>query len=90
MHIQKRANISIWDQVLHKHEVNNFTEEISLHGSTPKKQVLGKYAESFECLLGKILFQRKQYFSGKSMLRLISISDVSHQLEGSFSDKSLI
>lgn len=90
-HIQKHANISILDQVLHKHEVNNFTEEISLHGSTPMKQgILGKYVESFECLLGKISFQRKQNFSGKNMLRLISISDVSHQLEGSFSDKSLI
>lgn len=55
-----------------------------------KQDELGKYVQSFECLLGKILFQRKQYFAGKSMLRVISICDVSHQLEGSFSDKSLI
>lgn len=55
-----------------------------------KQDEPGKYVQSFECLLGKILFQRKQYFAGKSMLRLISICDVSHQLEGSFSDKSLI
>lgn len=55
-----------------------------------KQEVLGKYVESFECLLGKILFQRKQHFSGGSILRLISICAVSHQLEGSFSDKSLI
>lgn len=55
-----------------------------------KQDVLGKYIQSFECLLGKILFQRKQYFSGKSLLWLISICDASHQLEGSLSDKSLI
>lgn len=52
-----------------------------------KQDELGKYVQSFERLLGRILFQ---YFAGKSMLRLISICDVSHQLEGSFSDKSLI
>lgn len=31
-----------------------------------KLDVLGKYVQCFECLLGKILFQRKQHFSGKS------------------------
>lgn len=55
-----------------------------------KQSELRKYARSFGRLLSKTLFQRKQYFAGRSTLRLISICDVSHQLEGSSSDKSLI